>query len=591
VLGIQYEARRRNRLTAKVESVAPNVISLTVDQTFGNCPQYIQSRNPELLAGIDHVGEARPSTSLRTLGDRERAIIEKADNFYIATHYSGDGEAAAYGADVSHRGGKPGFVCIDDDRTLTFPDFTGNFHFNTLGNILMNPLAGLLFVDFETSSLLYLTCTAEVIWDSAAKRAFDGAERLVRFTVDEGVLIEGALPVRWRFGDYSESLEHTGSWAEVAETLAARRAENTYRNYTVSRVERESEAITSFYLEPQSGDVLPCHCAGQFLPIEIQPPGHGETIRRTYTISNAPNGAHYRLSIKREPSAAADLPPGVSSNYFHDQVKPGTTVRALLPRGHFVLAPSSLRSTVLLSAGVGITPMISMLEELARQSATCGCTRKVWFIHGARDGTEQAFANHVRAIAQEWPHLTTHFLYSQPREDDVEGVHFDSRGRVDIEHVKALLPFDDYDFYFCGPTGFMESLYEGLKELNVADERIHYEFFGPGTTLLRETPGTSTGLIGELENRGPVTIHFARSGKQAVWEPAAGTLLDLAEANGLRPAYSCRSGICATCATPVVAGDVAYVDAPVATPEDNQALICCAYPGAAAGEDVLTLDL
>jgi predicted pyridoxine 5'-phosphate oxidase superfamily flavin-nucleotide-binding protein len=259
VLGIQYEARRRNRLTAKVESVAPNVISLTVDQTFGNCPQYIQSRNPELLAGIDHVGEARPSTSLRTLGDRERAIIEKADNFYIATHYSGDGEAAAYGADVSHRGGKPGFVCIDDDRTLTFPDFTGNFHFNTLGNILMNPLAGLLFVDFETSSLLYLTCTAEVIWDSAAKRAFDGAERLVRFTVDEGVLIEGALPVRWRFGDYSESLEHTGSWAEVAETLAARRAENTYRNYTVSRVERESEAITSFYLEPQSGDVLPCH--------------------------------------------------------------------------------------------------------------------------------------------------------------------------------------------------------------------------------------------------------------------------------------------------------------------------------------------
>lgn len=602
VLGIQYDARRRNRLTAKIESVGSAVITLRIDQTFGNCPQYIQAREPELGPGVDTLGETRRTHTFSALSDRAQAIIANADNFYIATHYASEPDTVSHGADVSHRGGKPGFVCIDDERTLTFPDFTGNFHFNTLGNIQMNPRAGLLFIDFDAGDLLYLTCGAQILWDSDAKRAFDGAERLVRFTLDEGVLIEGGLPIRWRFLDYSESLERTGSWAQVTETLAARRAENLYRNYTVARIERESDAITSFYLEPEqdpgggpeAAAAIPCHCAGQFLPVEIQPSGQPQPIRRTYTISNAPNGTYYRLSIKREPAAAEDLPPGVSSNYFHDEITSGATIRALSPRGHFVLQQASLRSVVLLSAGVGITPTISMLEELAKERATCGSARKIWFIHGARDGTEQAFADHVRAIAADWPQLTTHVAYSRPRDEDIEGTHFDSTGRIDVERLKTLLPFDDYDFYFCGPTPFMEALYEGLKELNVADDRIHYEFFGPGSTLLKESPGTSAGLVGELENSGPVTIRFARSGTEAVWEPSAGTLLDLAEASGLRPAYSCRSGICGTCTTRVIEGDIAYLDPPLATPDADSALICCSYPGAPGergGEEVITLDL
>jgi ferredoxin-NADP reductase/predicted pyridoxine 5'-phosphate oxidase superfamily flavin-nucleotide-binding protein len=592
VLGIDYGERRRNRLTGKITSISKGRFELKVDQTFGNCPQYIQLRKPKFLDSLENLGDERPVRKLDRLDSRSKNIISNADHFYIATHYSESKENISHGADVSHRGGRPGFVRIEDDRTLTFPDFTGNYHFNTLGNIALNPRAGLLFIDFDEGDLLYLTCTAEIIWDSEERRAFDGAERLVTFTLDEGILVETGMPIRWDFEDYSPSLEKTGTWEEVDETIAARQAENVYQNYTVTKVTKESDVISSFYLEPDDDHRIHCHKTGQYLPIEIQLPGRDETINRTYTISNAPNGNYYRLSIKQEPPAKPGLPPGLSSSYFHDQVKPGSTIRALSPRGQFTLVESSTRSVVLLSGGVGITPMISMLEQLALDGAGCGYNRKVWFIHGARSGNEHAFRHYVRDVADVWPNLTVHFRYSGASENDSEGMDYDSTGHIDLDLLKSLLPFDDYDFYFCGPPPFMQAMYEGLKNLNVADERIHYEFFGPGATLLREKPGLSDGLVGDVKDRQPVKVQFAKSGKEVTWEPSKGTLLELAESEELLPAYSCRSGICHTCSTNILAGDVDYVDPPLAAPEAGQALICCSYPGVpTASDDVLILDL
>ncbi len=589
VLGLDYRARRRNRLTGKITAFDAGSLTLKVDQAFGNCPQYIQAREAELLDGIDMPGEQRAQRPMTRLDDRAQAIVAKADHFFIATHYMGDEENVVHGTDVSHRGGRPGFVRIDDDRTLTFPDFTGNFHFNTLGNIALNPRAGLLFIDFETGDLLYMTCAAEIIWDSEEKRAFDGAERLVRFHLEQANLVENALPIRWNFVDYSPSLEKTGSWEEVETTIAQRKAANQYCNYTVTKVEQEAEAITSFYLEPENQQRIHCHKAGQFLPIEIQLPDQDEKLKRTYTISNAPNGSYYRLSIKREPPTKPDLPPGVSSNYFHDHVKTGTSVRALSPRGHFTLADSSTRPVVLISGGVGITPMISMLEQLASDGAGCGCNRKVWFIHGARNGKEHAFRDRVRAIDESWSNLTVHHRYSNPAAEDREGKDYHSTGRIDITLLKSLLSFDDYDFYFCGPPAFMSAIYEGLKGLNVPDNRINYEFFGPGATLLREDPGHSEGLVEVIADQPPVTVKFAKSGKEVTWDPTKGTLLDLAESVGLRPAYSCRSGICATCETRVESGQVAYTDPPLADPQPGNALICCSYPS--KPDQALVLDL
>jgi len=271
LLGIEYQSRRRNRLTARVASFSLAGIELDIDQTFGNCPRYIQTRDYELLPGVDTLGERKTVRKFTTLDDRTREIIKNADHFYIASHYSNGENNISHGADVSHRGGKPGFVRIDDEGTLTFPDFNGNLHYNTLGNISINPRAGLLFIDFDSGDLLYLTCSAEIIWDSEERRAFTGAESLVRLRVDEGRLIENAAPIRWTYGQESPVLRETGSWEEVAEKAAAREQGNVYREYTVTRVKPESSTITSFYLQPEGGGQIPCHLPGQFLPIEIEP--------------------------------------------------------------------------------------------------------------------------------------------------------------------------------------------------------------------------------------------------------------------------------------------------------------------------------
>ena len=576
LLGIDYDSRRRNRLTARVAAFDEDAIQLEIDQTFGNCPRYIQTRNYQLLPAIDTPGESKPVRKFTSLDDRAKEIIKNADHFYIASHYSDDQNNVAQGADVSHRGGKPGFVRIDDDRTLTFPDFNGNLHYNTLGNISVNPRAGLLFIDFDRGDLLYLTCGAEIIWDSEERRAFTGAESLVRLNVDEGLMVENAVPIRWVFGQESPVLRETGSWEEVAEKAAAREQGNVYREYIITRVEPESANITSFYLQPEGDGRIPCHIPGQFLPIEIEPAAGQGPIQRTYTISSAPNGREYRLSIKREPAPGPDLPPGLSSGYFHDHVGVGSTFRAMSPRGKFTLDESSNRPIVLLSAGVGITPMISMLEQLAADCASCREPRPVWFIHGARNSIEHAFAGKVRAYEQQMPCLTANFVYSQPVECDRQGSDYESSGRIGVGLLKQILPFDDYDFYLCGPGAFMTGLYEGLKNLNVPDERIHYEFFGPGAAFkTSKTPPSIEDKYGELS---PVPVRFERSGIQTTWDAAKGSLLDLAESEGLSPDYSCRSGICQTCATRVIDGEVDYFEPPMVDPEAGMALICSSHP-------------
>lgn len=208
LLGIELHTRRRNRLNGTVFDIHPDGFQIKVGQSFGNCPQYIQARRFEF-----HETLAKPSVQAFTgLGTVAQALVTTADTLFIATAYQEDSAGAARGVDVSHRGGKPGFVRIDDEQTLTIPDFSGNNHFNTFGNLELNPGAGLLFIDFEQGHLVYLTGTAEVIWDGPEIREYAGAERLLRFHLEQGHWVEGSFPLRWSSPELSPFLEQTGPW-------------------------------------------------------------------------------------------------------------------------------------------------------------------------------------------------------------------------------------------------------------------------------------------------------------------------------------------------------------------------------------------
>lgn len=204
VLGIEFETRRRNRMNAQVEHFDDGKLSLKVKQSFGNCPRYIQQRDHSWRESETGKASVR---QFATFDEQSEKLLKTADSFFISSLYQDEADIPNRGVDVSHRGGLPGFIRVEDEKHLIFPDYSGNRFFNTLGNILLNPSAGLSLVDYETGDLLYLTGDAKIVWDDAAIREFTGAERLVRFRLDEGRLVTNAVPLRWRFLEYSPLLQ------------------------------------------------------------------------------------------------------------------------------------------------------------------------------------------------------------------------------------------------------------------------------------------------------------------------------------------------------------------------------------------------
>jgi predicted pyridoxine 5'-phosphate oxidase superfamily flavin-nucleotide-binding protein len=211
LLGIEQPTRRRNRMNGIVERIDYDGLLVGVQQSFGNCPKYIQARQVEYW-NIESTGTVHSATALN---EQTRQIIARADTLFIATAHPGShhGTTRSHGVDVSHRGGKPGFVRADSDYALTFPDFAGNRFFNTLGNIMLHPRAGLLFIDFENGDLLYIAADAQIVFDSPEMHAFAGAERLLRFKVRHVRHVVASLPLRWR-GEVQISpfLANTGDW-------------------------------------------------------------------------------------------------------------------------------------------------------------------------------------------------------------------------------------------------------------------------------------------------------------------------------------------------------------------------------------------
>lgn len=253
-----------------------------------------------------------------------------------------------------------------------------------------------------------------------------------------------------------------------------------WRDFTVDRRVPESEVITSFYLRPTDGGRLMTFRPGQYLTFSLDVPGFGTAVRN-YSISSAPGRDYYRISVKREgpPDEAPYAPPGLVSNYLHEEVGPGSVLRVNVPAGDFVLDEASHRPVALLSGGVGLTPVLSMLEHLVERDRQ----RETWWVHAVRCGREQAMRQHVRDLAAASSAVHACVFFEHPMPEDVRGRDYDRAGRLSMEWVKDTLPVADLDFYFCGPRGFMRMLAIGLRALDVPEERIHFEFFGPAEAL------------------------------------------------------------------------------------------------------------
>jgi ferredoxin-NADP reductase/MOSC domain-containing protein YiiM len=341
-----------------------------------------------------------------------------------------------------------------------------------------------------------------------------------------------------------------------------------YRSLRVVRIERESASVTSFVFESNDMTPLPIALPGQFVVLRLRPTPEGPPLMRSYSLSGPQGAQQYRVSVKLEPHGAA-------SAYLHGHVSVGDVLEVSAPRGAFTLAASA-RAVVLLSAGVGATPLLAMLYALACQRTP----PLVWWIHGARNRAEHSFAEESRRLIGLIPASRSFVVYSQPEASDRLGEDFDAAGHLTVPLLDELGITRDAEVYLCGPPTFLQELSAGLVASGFAAERVHSEIFGPlksitpGVVCARQrAPHAPPGASGS----GP-RVSFARSGLSVRWDPAYGSLLELAEACDVPVRWSCRSGVCHTCETGLISGAVSYSPEPLERPATPSVLICCSKP-------------
>ncbi|GGE64277.1 NO-inducible flavohemoprotein [Priestia taiwanensis] len=263
---------------------------------------------------------------------------------------------------------------------------------------------------------------------------------------------------------YKEAEEQAGGWSD-------------FRPFTIVKKETESDVITSFYLQPVDDGELSTFLPGQYVSVQVNIDGEQYTHIRQYSLSDASEKGYYRISVKREKSIATQN--GIVSNYLHDHKQEGDTLLLSAPAGDFVLNRESELPVVLISGGVGITPMMSMFNTLAGEKSS----RDITFIHAALNSNVHAMKGHVERVAKENDHVRAYTCYSEPTEQDKENKSYDKEGFIDLEWLQSVVPSIEAEFYFCGPVSFMKHVKAMLKEMGVTDERIHFEFFGPAASL------------------------------------------------------------------------------------------------------------
>jgi ferredoxin-NADP reductase len=351
-----------------------------------------------------------------------------------------------------------------------------------------------------------------------------------------------------------------------------------WRDFRVERRTHEDAAQSqcSFHLVPVDGQPLPPFKPGQFLTFSLDVTVQGQgprRITRCYSLSDRPDAARYRVTIKRVPPPAdqPQLPPGVSSNHFHDRVREGDVLAVKAPSGHFHIDPDGAVPVVLIAGGIGITPMMSMLRWcLAEQPA-----RTVHLFYGLRNGREHAFKQALQDLAAQHPQLHLNVVYSRPADGDEAGRDFQHRGHVDVELLRRTLPHGRHQFYVCGPPAMMQTLVPALAAWGVPRADLHFEAFGPATVSLPGDEVPAPGASASFE------VRFRRAGRTLTWDGADASLLDFAERHGVEVESGCRSGGCGACETRLVEGQVRYAQAPDHDVAPGHCLLCVGRPASA----------
>lgn len=387
-----------------------------------------------------------------------------------------------------------------------------------------------------------------------------------------------ALSSGWRssFEALLQSKATSGN-AGLAPRNAAYPAAPGFRSLTVAQMDRESADVVSLTLRGDAGVSLVPPLPGQYVVLRFKAPADGHSTFRSYSLSGPSSTERYRISVKIEPH-------GQAGTFLSEHVRVGDVLDVSAPRGGFVLDVND-RPVLLLSAGIGITPVLAMLHALALERSN----RRVLWLHSARDGAHHPFAAEVRCLMHSLAQARSYVCFSRPRAEDVPGRDFDLTGRITLGLLAELEVPRDADVYLCGPNVFMTQMQELLRELGIAPAAIHVELFDGGAAL---TPGISGARkraphLPSKETATGFAITFARSGLTAHWDPSAyASFLELAEACDVPVRWSCRTGVCHNCESGLVSGQVVYGPAPLEPPAAGNILLCCSQP---ASDSVIDL--
>jgi ferredoxin-NADP reductase/MOSC domain-containing protein YiiM len=404
-------------------------------------------------------------------------------------------------------------------------------------------------------------CDALLYLPGATKEKLERALRIPALSAGWRSSFEALLQQMARPGSRSGNAGLTSSEQMVTATPG-------FRPLKVARINRESSSVVSVVLEPMDNHPLTVPLPGQFVALRVRPGADAPQILRSYSLSGLPDTGRYRITVKKEPE-------GIVSTFVNTQLRAGDVLDVSAPRGAFFLQRGDL-PVVLLSAGVGVTPVMAMLHSLAAQASP----RQVWWIHGARSSLDHPLAEEARDLLAKLPNARSYVAYSRPDVADRLGIDFDLAGRLTVTILKQLGVPREADFYFCGPGAFLEEFTDGLGAWGVDRTCIHTEVFSSGSSIMpgvtnapRRAPHAPAGPPGN----GP-RISFARAGLTVSWEPRYQSLLELAEACDVPVRFACRSGVCHICESGLIAGSVKYDSEPLEPPAVGNLLICCSRP-------------